>query len=1015
MGERRHLTVLFCDLVGSTAIAAQLDPEEWRELVANYHRAAAEAITRYSGHVAKYLGDGVMAYFGWPEAHDNDGERAARAGLAILEGVSKLNQQSTNPEISVRVGIDSGAVVVGAGAGKETDVFGEAPNIAARVQAAAAPDSVLITSATHRLLSGLFVVEESGAQQLKGVSSPVELYRVLRPTGVRSRIGARGLTPFIGREEELRLLLSRWQQVREGEGQVALVIGEAGIGKSRLIAEFRERIRDTPHTWVESAGEQLFENTPFHAVTEMLAQWLELQASTNVGENLSHLERALALAGLKLAEAAPLIGDLLQLPLGERYPPLSLTPEQKRRRLLAALAKWLFGAARLQPVVMVVEDLHWLDPSTLDLQQVLAEQGATVPLMLLYTARPEFRAQWPLRAHHTQVTLNRLSTRNVRNLVLQVVAHNTLSEETLAAVVERTGGVPLFVEELTRAVLEGGDAKSVGRQIPVTLHDSLMARIDRLGPAKEIMQIAAVIGSEFSYELLQAVHRVPDDELQRDLRSLTDAELLYVRGIAPDSIYQFKHALIRDAAYEALLKSRRRDLHRSVASTISEKFPAFGEENPEILARHWTAAGEAESALTECLRAGKIARRRHAFREAQENYNHAVALLELLPESAERDIRELEIRQLLVQMLHLTRGYSAPDSIEATRRAVALAQKSGNVRQLLNLMIAMGVNALSSGDLPAAGNLGDQALELASREGGSSSFFGRAHSLQMMVCYYQGDLAGVERHFTAGLKFFEDASFKQVPGAGVITFGFASWNAWTLGEAHSARQREAKMMAIVNRDNPFEMAFLGFLAAQLRIWTREYDQAEALAARAVELSDERQFPWLAALSRAALGHARARLGRTSEGIALIRQGMTGLLDTGSRFGATNVAASLADSCECGGAIMEALEAVERALEANPDELVFRPYIFQLRGELRLKQKRLDKAEGDFRESIALARKMGAKAWGLRATMSLAHQLAQQGRRDEARSMLTDIYNLFTEGFDTADLKEAKALLDELSR
>ena len=702
------------------------------------------------------------------------------------------------------------------------------------------------------------------------------------------------------------------------------------------------------------------------------------------------------------------------LPVPSKYPAPVLSPEQQRRRLLATLVEWVLGAARGPPIVIAIEDLHWADPSTLELIQLLVEQGAAARLLLLYTARPEFRAQWPLRAHNTQITLNRLSTGSVRNMVLHVVAHAALSEETLAAVVERTGGIPLFVEELTRAVLEGGDAKSVGHEIPVTLHDSLMARLDRLGPAKEIMQIAAVIGSEFSYELLHAVHRVADDDLQRDLRSLTDAELLYVRGIAPDATYQFKHALIRDAAYEALLKSRRRDLHRSVARTITDKFPAFGEEHPEILARHWTEAGDIEPAIAEWSKAGKIVQSRHAFREALENYNHGLALLDLLPDSPERDLRQLEIRQSLVQMLHLTRGYSAPESIDATQRAVTLAQKSGNVRQLLNLMIAMGVNALSSGDLPAAGNLADQALELASREGSSNSFFGRAHSLQMMVCYYRGDLAGVERHFTAGLKFFEDASFRKVPGAGAITFGFASWNAWTLGEAHSARQREAQMMAIVNRDNPFEMAFLGFLAAQLRIWTREYDQAEVWAARAVELSEQRQFPWLAALSRAALGHARARLGCTSEGIALIRQGMAGLLDTGSRFGVTNVVASLAESCECGGAIEDALEAVDRALQANPDELVFRPYILQLRGELRLKQKQMDRAEGDFRESIALASKMGAKAWELRATMSLVRLLRDISRRHEARAMLKKIYNWFTEGFDTADLKEAKTLLDELN-
>ena len=334
-GERRHLTVLFCDLVGSTEIAGRLDPEEWRETVAGYHRAAAEAITRFGGHVAKYLGDGVMAFFGYPEAHDNDAERAARAGLAILDGIAKLNEQrgtgfslSSAVKLSARVGIDSGAVVVGAGAGKEADVFGDAPNIAARVQAAAQPGAVLITGATHRLISGLFVVEGFGAQPLRGVASPVELYQVIRPTGVRGRLAAaRALTPFVGREEELRLLLSRWERACEGDGQVALVVGEAGIGKSRLVAEFHHRIRETPHIWMESAGEQFFENTPFHAYTEMLSQWLELQGGLTADERLGQVDRAMASAGLKPAEAAPLVADLLQLPAGDRYPPLTLTSE----------------------------------------------------------------------------------------------------------------------------------------------------------------------------------------------------------------------------------------------------------------------------------------------------------------------------------------------------------------------------------------------------------------------------------------------------------------------------------------------------------------------------------------------------------------------------------------------------------------------------------------------------------------------------------------------------------------
>ena len=550
-GERRHLTVLFCDLVGSTEIAAQLDPEEWREIVADYHRAATQAIERFGGHVAQYLGDGVMAYFGYPEAHDNDAERAARAGLAILDAISKLNQPSTRPELSARIGIDSGTVVVGASAGKDADVFGDTPNIAARVQAAAEPGTVVITDATHRLVSGLFVVDQLGAQALKGIERPVQLYRVIQPSGVRGRLEAaaatRGLTPFVGREDELRLLMSRWERALDGEGQVALIIGEAGIGKSRLVQRFHEQIGGTPHTWIEAHAGPFFQNTPFYPVTELLQHFLENQASPRAEltsprgaskdgapsqDQLAQLEPLLELAGLKPAETIPLIAPLLNLPFSDKYPPLPLSPEQQRRRLLATLVEWVLGAARVQPLVVATEDLHWADASTLELIQILVEQGATARLLLLYTARPEFRAQWPPQAHCTQITLSRLSARNVRAMVEEVAARKALSDETIATVIERTGGVPLFVEELTRAVLESGHAKFSGREIPVTLHDSLMARLDRLGPAKEISQIGAVIGGEFSYELLHAVHPIAEENLQRSLRTLADAELLYVRGIA---------------------------------------------------------------------------------------------------------------------------------------------------------------------------------------------------------------------------------------------------------------------------------------------------------------------------------------------------------------------------------------------------------------------------------------------------------------------------------------------------
>jgi class 3 adenylate cyclase/tetratricopeptide (TPR) repeat protein len=1017
-GERRHLTVLFCDLVGSTAIAAQLDPEEWRETVAGYHRAAAEVITRVGGYVAKYLGDGVMAFFGHPEAHDNDAERAVRAGLAIITAIVKLNGQPAHAMLSARIGIDSGAVVVGASAGGRIDVFGEAPNIAARVQASAAPDTVVITANTHRLVSGLFVVEELGAQPLKGAEGPVQLYRVIQPGGVRGRLGAAaaagGLTPFVGREDELRTLMNRWERALDGEGQVVLIVGEPGIGKSRLLQRFHAEIEDTPHTWVEAMAGPFFQNTPFYPVADLLQQFLGGNGDKSPDERLAQLEPRLALAGLKPAEAIPLIAPLLNLPLPAKYSPLPLSPEQQRRRLLATLVEWVLGAARAQPLVIATEDLHWADPSTLELIELLVNQGATARLLLLYTARPEFRAQWPLRAHHTQITLNRLSAGNSRSMVGEVAAQKALSEEIIAMVVERTSGVPLFVEELTRAVLESGDAMSKGQEIPVTLHDSLMARLDRLGRGKEVIQVGAVIGGEFSYELLHAIHPIAEEDLEQSLSNLADAELVYVRGLPPNATYQFKHALIRDAAYEALLRTRRRELHRKIAQTINDNFADLAEARPGILARHWTEAGEVGPAIAAWSKAGEAAEARSAFREAQESYQQALAQLNLLVESPERDLRELELRQAIVRMLFITRGYSAPEVIEAAERAATLAENSGNLRQFINLLITRGLSSVIGGQLRAAVMLADQALELALRYG-SPSGLGRAQMLQTMARYYRGDFAGAEEHFTAGSQFFDHPNFRRVPGAAVAAFTYSSWNAWMLGRTSGARERIGQMMAVANRNNPHDLAVSDFHAAVLQILMGEYEQAEALAARALELSEKHRFFYQAAFSRCVLGSARAQLGRATEGIALIRRGIAGSFELGAHIAMIYWMASLAEAEAREGAVDDALETLEQALQANPDELAWRPQILRIRGELRLNQGLTRLAEADLREAIALAQTMSGTAWELRATTSLARLLASHGRRDEARTMVADIYGWFTEGFDTTDMKDAKALLDELAR
>jgi class 3 adenylate cyclase/tetratricopeptide (TPR) repeat protein len=1020
-GERRHLTVLFSDLVASTEITARLDPEEWRELVAGYHRAAAEAITAYGGHVAKYLGDGVMAYFGYPEAHENDAQRAARAGLAILERVSKLNQQASHPNISVRVGIDSGTVVVGAGAGKDTDVFGEAPNIAARVQAAAAPGTLLLTASTHLLVSGLFVVEELGAQQLRGLANLVELYRVIRPTGVRGRLAAaRGLTPFVGREEELRLLLSRWERAREGEGQLVLVVGEAGIGKSRLVTEFHDRIRDAPHIWMESVGEQFFESTPFHAIIEMLSRWLELQDAANGEEQFQQVERALASAGLSVGEATPLIAELLQLPTSERYTASTLTSEQKRRRLLAALSGWVMGAAKVQPLVMVVEDLHWLDPSTLELLQLLAEQGATVPLMLLYTARPDFHAPWPMRSHHSQITLNRLSSRDVREMVALVAARNALGSESVEVVVERTGGVPLFVEELTRAVLENASERGTEREIPTTLHDSLMARLDRLGTAKEVIQIGAVIGREFSYELLHAIHPLPDDHLQSAIRIATDAELVYVRGIRPEATYQFKHALIRDAAYEALLKSRRKELHRIVARTIEEQFPAMKAAHPEVLARHWTEAGEAEPAIAAWQRAGEQAVERSAYREAERHYRGALANLEILPESRNRDGRELKLQLALGGVMAATRGWSGIDTAVVYACARTLAERAGAAESLA-VFRGLWASALTRGELRAALVLADQMLEIASGID-TPQALDASHYAQGFSRLCLGDLPIARQHFRLAIERCLEEDFRGDPEGfgGYDALAWAAVNEWLLGYPDRALRYTADAQVVARRlGNPFAIAYVDAVGVWTDGWRGDFDRVAAAAEEAERLGTELGLPVFPAAGKLSGSWARVHLGEPSGAVDSMRAGLAEMdaikfyLNRGLNL------CTLAEAQAATGAIDDALVTIEQALAALPDQLCFQPFVLGLRGELRLRQTeagaaRFELAEQDFREAIELARSMSAKSPELRATISLARLLAVQNRRDEARTMLAEIYNWFTEGFDTADLKAAKALLDELS-
>jgi class 3 adenylate cyclase len=549
--ERRPITVMFCDLVGSTGLAAKLDPEDWRNLVNAYLDEASGAVTGLGGHVLKRLGDGLMALFGYPHAQENDAERAVRAALAIQRALDEINARNAGrgaPPLSARIGLDSGPVVVDA----TGEVFGEAPNVAARVQGLAEPGTVLVTANVQRQIAGLFVAEDKGAHALKGMAAPVALYRIVRASGGR-RGGARALMPLVGRGEELDLLRRRWERARSGAGQLMLIVGEPGIGKSRLVEEFRATLGETPHTFVELSSSQLLQNTPLHPIAEWGRQ--RFGADEPADRRLADLENTLRLIGLDPAEYAPLIAPLVDVALPEERAP-KLAPEELRRRQLAALVTWFLAGARSQPVALAVEDLHWADPTSLDLIQTLAERGAQAPMFILATARPEFRPPWSLRSHHSVIALSPLDRADVALMVGELAARHAPSRAVVDGVSERTGGVPLFVEEVTRLLLERGEAGGL-QAIPPTLQQSLAARLDRLGEAREVAQIGAVLGRDFTYVLSRSVGGLDDPALQSALDRLAGADLLIAEGAGHEANYRFKHALIQDAAYDSLLKSSR--------------------------------------------------------------------------------------------------------------------------------------------------------------------------------------------------------------------------------------------------------------------------------------------------------------------------------------------------------------------------------------------------------------------------------------------------------------------------
>jgi class 3 adenylate cyclase/predicted ATPase len=1017
--------VIFCDLVASTGTAAKLDAEEWRDLVGAYLDTASAAVAEMGGHVAKKLGDGLMALFGYPVAQENDAERAARAALAIQRALAALNRRnagSGKPELNARIGLEAGPVVVDAAG----EIFGDAPNVAARVQALAEPGAVLITARVQRQIAGLFVAEERGSQALNGVPVPVALFRLVRASGGGRRSGARQLTPLVGREEEMAMLMRRWERARQGDGQLVLIVGEPGLGKSRLIEEFHAWLADTPHTWVEWSCSQLLQNTPLHPIAEWGRQRFG-GADVPAERRLADLESSLAQVKLDPMENATLLAPLLDIPLpNERA--LTLAPEELRRRQLAALTNWVIAGAKVQPVVLAFEDLHWADPTTLDVLRGIAERGALAPLFVVATTRPEFRPPWSMRSHHGTISLAPLDRAQVRDMVAELSACHALPKEVVDDVAARTGGVPLFVEEVTRLLLERGNQGGI-QAIPPTLQQSLTARLDRLGSAREVAQIGSVIGRGFSYGLLRDVAGMEEAVLQTALEKLAETDILLVQGALPDSDYRFKHALIQDAAYENLLKSRRQVLHRRVAEILCDRFAATAAAEPEALANHFTQAGMTDAAIAWWGKAGDQALRRSAFQEAISHLGKAIEMADKTGErrsaaataSASANQR-LKLQTDLGKALMWSRGFGAEESRAAFIRAQELAAAIDNPTERFTIYYGLWVGNTVRGELRFAREVAETFLREAERGTRTTECaFGRR--LLGHTCLWQGDFIEAQSNLVEALSLYDperdrEARFRFGPDTGAVARGLLALTKWQLGEVGPARAfiEEAVAHAIETGRVPTLVNVYVF-KAHFEIVRGDAEAARRDAEIVVKLSQANALTLFAAWGALQSAWAGAQLDRCETGAMELRQALAEFTDQGNKALVPFFQGLLAE-IEAHGDAEGALSRVDEALAlaAETGERWSDAFLHHCRGEILLKRDPANPApaEDALLTAIAVAQQQKARSFELRAAMSLARLWRDHGKLDEARELLAPVYGWFTEGFDSLDLKNAKALLDELS-
>jgi class 3 adenylate cyclase/predicted ATPase len=1037
---------MFCDLVNSTTLSSQLDPEDWRDVIRAYQQVCTEVIQRYDGHIAQLLGDGLLIYFGYPVAHEDDAQRAVRTGLGILAAKGDLNQDLQHAkgiQLAIRIGIHTGLVVVGAMgvAGRQEQLaLGETPNIAARIQGLAASNTVAISDATYRLVQGYFQCQDMGAQALRGVTESMRVYQVLRESGATSRLDIaqpRGLTPLVGRESEVALLLERWEQAKSGHGQVVLLSGDPGIGKSRLVHMLKEHVANQPHTCWECRSLSYFENTALFPLTDWFQRLLRFQAENTPEEKCGRLQQMLSQYRLPVEESVQLFAPLLSLPIPEdTYPPLQLSPRRQRQKTLETLVAILQELADHQPVLFILEDLHWTDPTTLEFLNLVVEQIPTTSMLTLLTCRPTFQLSWSHRSYLTEITVNRLSQPQIERMIERITDEKRLPPEVRHLLVQRTDGVPLFVEEMTKAILESGQLKAVDEYyeltgslstfaIPATLQDSLMARLDRLVTAKAVAQYAAVIGRQFSYALLQAVSQLDEAMLQHELGRLVEAEIVYQRGVPPQSTYVFKHALIQDAAYASLLKSTRQHYHQRIAHVVKEQFPEMAEAQPELVAHHCLEAGLTNQSVTYWYKAAQRAVERSAHLEATSHLTTGLELLKTLPDTLQRLQREVDMHIALGASLIATKGSTAPEVAQTYGYARQLCQHLADPDRLFPVLRGLLHYYNVRAEYQTAQALGEQLLALAHQTQNAAMLCAAHHALGSTLLFL-GAPAEAHRHFTQGIALYDPqqhgtSAFRYGEDAGVMCRTHDAWALWRLGYPDQALVRSHEAVTLAQHmAHPLSLGLALGNAAVFHQFRREVHCTQERADAAMRLATEQGFSFWIAVSAMLHGWAVAHQGQAQEGIDQIRRGLIALQVPGAESWRMYFLMMLA---EIHGTLRQAetgLTVLNEALilAAPPGARWYEAELYRLKGDLlrQLHQSSDHQGEAElcFHHAIEIARNQQAKSFELRTATSLARLWQRQGKRQDAYDLLAPVYGWFTEGFDTADLIDAKALLDELS-